>query len=196
MSFYQFPNRMDVHGAGNESIFNYMPNRINRETGSLELNIPMANYAGPKTDVKRRWIDEKRYGTTKTDDSARLHDIQYNNLGILKAQNRINDQQLIKGIKNSDAQLLSAAKSNLLSIRPFNAAHAVATYTGIKSKNLLQDINIVPWSAFTTSNKNRPLLSETSPETVVQLPIGYMGTGAIKKPKKIDRLKKLRKHLK
>lgn len=182
-------------GDRNVSIFNYMPNRINQESGQLELQLPFGNYIGPLTDVRRRWLDEKRRGTTITDDAARIHDIQYSNLGTLKAQNRINQQQLEQGVRQSDKQLVSAAKRNLISLRPFNGFHAAAAYTGIKGKMMLQDINAMSKSAFTTSNQNRPFMNENRPEAIILPPAGYLGTGG-KKPKKHDRLKGLKKLLK
>jgi hypothetical protein len=40
-------SRLDEsYGCGSYSIKSWVPNRVNTETGKLELNLPLANYEG------------------------------------------------------------------------------------------------------------------------------------------------------
>lgn len=190
MSIYQSQKVLEMRGGA--TVFGWQHPRWNPDARMIEAHPLFSNYMGPFSDVKRRWVDEKLRGTNAVDEASRIHDINYSNLSVLKAQNRISQQQLERGIRNSDNKLTNVAKSKLLSVRPFEGASAAIAYAGIKAKLGLQDLNVLSKTAFVSAKSNRPYMSETKPETVNTIPADYLQGGAKKK----DRLAKLKKSLK
>ena len=187
MSIYQYK----LSGAG------YVPPGYNQQDQVYEKHVPFANYEGPGTWVANRWVKRGLRGTTATDEAARKHDIEYSNLGALKARNLITQQQLEKGIQISDARLLRTAKSNLLNINPLAAAHAQIAFAGIYAKKGLQNLNWLNKSAFTSVAPQTPYIEEDTPRFLSELPRDYLQGGKSKKRgKKYDRLAVLRSTLK
>jgi hypothetical protein len=167
----------------------YMLPGYNKNIRSFEMHLPLANYAGPNTDIQKRWIEKQLHGTTQVDEAARHHDIQYYNLGLLKAQHKITDAMLNRGIYNADNQL--ARRASLASKNPVNAFQSLAVKAAVRAKQGLQSVGIFSKDMFTrASNPNAKLMSEDEPKFVDELPSGG------RKKKKIDRLKRLRKALK
>lgn len=204
MSIYEFKHRAAFGGA-KPSIapqIGYVPPGYNPEINAYEKHVPGANYEGPGTWVANRWVKRGLRGTTATDEAARRHDIEYSNLGALKARNLITQQQLEKGIQNSDARLLRTAKSNLIGLNPLSAMHAQIAYAGIYAKKGLQNMNWISKSAFTQVSPKTPYIDEDKPSFTSELPRDYLQGGSKKrkkyvlKGKKYDRLKDLRKCLK
>jgi hypothetical protein len=155
-----------------------------------ELHIPLNSYAGPGTNVQKRWIQRRLHGTNPVDEQARHHDIQYSNLGALRSRGRITQAQLEKGVQNSDKQLLAVAKNNLYGINPLTTTTGQLVTAGILGKIGLQKLNILNKSAFiNTSNPNRPYMDENAPVAISDLPQNYLQGG---KQKKQDRLKRLK----
>lgn len=208
MSIYQFtlpklaargvysPSNINKGGAYAQAPYglsNYLPPGWNSESGTPEIHAPYASYEGPGTNIRMRWVNKRLHGTTATDEAARKHDIQYNNLGIQKARGKISQAQLEKGIQNSDNRLLKAANQNMISLNPLNAFHAQLANAGIRAKRGLQNWNLLSKTAFTGNLASKPLINEDIPQTLSDLPSDYLQGG---KKRKFDRLKKLRKALK
>jgi hypothetical protein len=105
----------------------------------LELHLPFANYAGPRTDIVRR-IREGVKPTTAVDAAAMKHDIQYHNIGVKLAKGQISRQQAVNQIKTSDNQLMKTALYNKLSLNPVNAMQSTAVLAGIGGKKILQGV--------------------------------------------------------
>lgn len=124
------------------SIRNYKLPRINPETNKYERHLPFANYIGPNTDIERR-LDESIYPTTKTDRQAMHHDVDYFNIrsGLRK---KIISKPLAAQLANqSDNRLISAARSNLRTLNPINATHAALTLSGMKTKQIAENIGAI-----------------------------------------------------
>ena len=178
----------------------WVPPRINRQTGQIEAHLPIANFTGPRTDIKRRWIDEKQTGTTQIDEGARHHDIQYYNTGLAKAKGIFNDNQMKKAIITSDNRLANVA-SNPAPLKIRDAVHPLTVANKllnmaqsqivkpiIKGKAVLTSHGIASPSLFTKVDnpEDKKFMSEDKPEFEDKLPEHYLGTG-----KKINRVAKL-----
>jgi len=126
---------------GGYSIRDYVPPRIN-QNGVLELHAPLANFEGPRTDIRRR-VREGVKPTTHTDAAARIHDIQYNNIGYKLGHGKMNRQQAYNAIKAADTKLLKSAAYNKLSINPVEHLHANAGIVGMIGKKALQSTGLM-----------------------------------------------------
>jgi hypothetical protein len=195
MSLEQYSHKLRLLRGGEDpySIKNWVPPGYNYEANTFEKHVPLNNYTGPGTWIQRRWAEKGQYGTNPVDNAARRHDVQYSNLGLLKARNRITQQELEKGIENADNRLLKVAGNNLYGVNPLTVASAAAAYSGIKLKRGLQDMSIIDKSAFTSTNANKKFIDEDIPRYLDDLPSDYLQGG---KKKKKDRLFRLRKALK
>lgn len=180
-------------GADEWSMRNYRLPGYNPVDRTWEKHLPFASYAGPGTDIQKRWLNKKLHGTTQVDEAARHHDIQYYNLGLLKAQQKITDGMLARGIYQSDNQLAKAAQAGLRSRNPINALQSAAVLTGIKAKQGLQSAGLMNRAAFTTVRVRETNPNNTNPNAQ---PIGEDEPQYESGGKKKDRLKRLRKALK
>lgn len=190
----------ELAGAGDPeaepySIRKYVPPRWNSQAGKLEMHLPLNNYAGPGTDVHRRWVQESMYGTNPVDNAARHHDIEYSNLGTMRARGLISQTQLEKGVANSDAGLLKVARNHWYGINPLTVASAHAVNAGITLKRGAQWSGLLNKAAFTTSDPKRALMDVDRPKDTPALPANYL-QGGRKPPKKVDRLERLKQLLK
>lgn len=122
------------------SILGWVPPRFNQK-GSLECHVPFANYEGPGTDVKRR-VSEGVRGTTRTDEAARTHDIDYYNIGVKLRNGEISKQQAEKLVRESDKKLVQGALKNKLSINPLENLHATLAATGIIAKMAGEELGV------------------------------------------------------
>ena len=122
---------------GTTNIENYVPPRINQETGKKENHIPLGNYAGPGTDIQRRLREGVR-ATTATDKAAQKHDIHFFNIRELLQDGDIDDKEAMKLVREADNVLIREAAKNI-SINPLNAAHSAAVTVGIKLKRWAED---------------------------------------------------------
>jgi hypothetical protein len=217
MSIYQYRNfeqnpigfRTQIEARkGGLQFGTYKTPGYNPEAKTYEIHVPGANYEGPGSWISNRWVKLALPGTTRTDEAARKHDIQYSNLGALRIRDKISESQLVKGIQNSDKQLIKTARENLLSKNPMEAMHAAIASAGIYGKMKLQNMGLIDKAAFTKVDDTTPYIDENSPKFLADLPAGYLGTGHSGplcgaesrqtriKHKKVDRLWKLRKQLK
>ena len=186
--------KMQGQGGGADSwaLKNYLPPGYNSVDKTFEKHLPLGSYTGPGTNIQKRWLQKGLHGTTYIDEGARHHDIQYYNLGLLKAQKKITDQMLNKGIWNADNQLVK--KASIFSRNPINAMQSALVIPAVRGKQGLQSMGVFNKAAFTkASNPNAKPISEDEPKYVDELPLGYMQGG---KPPKRDRLRRLRKALK
>ena len=126
---------------GGYSIRDYVPPRIN-QNGVLEMHAPLANFEGPRTDIRRR-VREGVKPTTHTDAAARIHDIQYNNIGYKLGHGKMNRQQAYNAIKAADTKLLKSAAFNKLSINPVEHLHANLGIAGMIGKKALQSTGLM-----------------------------------------------------
>lgn len=168
---------------GGYSVFNWKPPTKDPETGTWEKHLPLANYEGPGTRVRWR-IGNKIPPTTNTDAGAMRHDIDYANIGTRLKRGQINRQQAVQQIRQSDARLIKTGLRNLASFNPVEKMHAAAAASGIIGKQALQTTGLMDELKF------------IDPEKAGDDEIQIVGQGKIKKkkkPKKIDRLKDLRK---
>jgi len=179
----------------------WVPPRINRQTGQIELHLVGSNFTGPRTDIKRRWIDEKQTGTTQVDEGARHHDIQYYNTGLAKAKGKINDNQMKKAIITSDNRLANIASNPTpLKIRDaihpltvanklLNMAQSQIVKPIIKGKAILTSHGIASPALFTKVDNpdDKKFMNEDKPEFEDNLPPNYLNSGG----KKINRVRRL-----
>jgi len=180
-------------GADSWSMRNYLLPGYNSTNHTYEKHLPLCSYAGPGTDIGKRWIQKNLHGTTQVDEAARHHDIAYYNLGLLKAQGKITDAMLNKGIWNADNRLVKHA--NIVSKNPVNAFQSLAVKAAVRAKQGLQSVGVFSKDLFTkASDPSAKPMSEDEPKFVDELPADYMQGG--RKKKKKDRLKRLRKALK
>jgi len=180
-------------GADSWSMRNYVLPGYNSSNRTFEKHLPFASYAGPGTDINKRWIQKGLHGTTQVDEAARHHDIAYYNLGLRKAQGKITDAMLNKGIWNADNRLVKHA--NVVSKNPVNAFQSLAVKAAVRAKQGLQSVGVFSKDLFTkASDPSAKPMSEDEPKFVDDLPADYMQGG--RKKKKKDRLKRLRRALK
>ena len=118
---------------GGYSVRDWVPPRAG------ELHLPLGNYIGPGTDIRRR-IREGVKPTTNTDAAARVHDIEYHNIGARLATGRISRAVAAKQVKASDNKLMKAALKSKLSLNPVENAHSTAAIAGILGKKGLQAV--------------------------------------------------------
>jgi hypothetical protein len=130
---------------GGYSVGDWVPPRVGPH--GLELHMPLANYEGPRTDVRRR-LREGVKPTTHTDAGARIHDIQYHNIGAKLAKGQITRAEAIKRVKQSDNRLLSAAFKSKLSLNPVEHAHSTAAIAGILGKKAAQSVGAMDELSF------------------------------------------------
>lgn len=149
-------------------------------THKLELHAPLANYEGPGTRLSWRLAQGIR-PTTNTDAAARIHDIEYSNIGTKYKKGLINQTQLKRMVRASDNKLIAAAKANSSSINPIERMHSKLASTGIGVKNIAEDLGLINEIKFIDPEH---AYDELIPE----------GSGKMKKKtkKKTDRVKKLR----
>jgi hypothetical protein len=171
---------------GGYSIFNWKPPTKDPETGKWEKHVPLANYEGPGTRVRWR-LANKIPPTTQTDAGAMRHDIDYANIGTKLKKGQITRQQAIQQVRQSDARLVKTGLRNLASPWPVEKIHAAAAASGIIGKQALQQAGLLDELKF------------IDPESAKEDEIEIVGQGKIRrkrKPKKVDRLKELRKRFK
>jgi hypothetical protein len=125
---------------GGYSIRDYVPPRIG--PFGRELHMPLGNYIGPRTDVKRR-INEGVKPTTHTDAGAKLHDIAYYNIRSQMNRGLINRKQAYDLVKKADTRLIKSALVNKISINPIENMHANGAIMGMAGKKLLQGTNLL-----------------------------------------------------
>ena len=113
----------------------------------LELHAPMANYEGPRTDIKRRLREGVR-PTTHTDAAAKQHDIAYYNINQQLRNGAITKSQAWNKVKAADNALMKSAMVNKISINPVEHAHSNLALAGIAGKRLGQAVGVVPELAF------------------------------------------------
>ena len=104
-----------------------------------ELHAPLANFEGPRTDIKRR-LKEGVKPTSHTDAASRQHDIAYYNTGVRLARGQINRAEAIKQVKQADNRLMKSALYSKLSLNPVENMHANLALAGIAGKKVLQGI--------------------------------------------------------
>jgi len=103
-------------------------------------------------------LKERVLPTTKTDRAAEKHDITYFNVrsGLREATLSIPDAK--KKIREADNRLISEAKHNLTNItNPANVAHAAGAISGMKAKELAEDVGIIDKLKFVGKGKKDPL---------------------------------------
>ena len=93
------------------------------------------NFCGPGTNLKKR-LPRGDVGINKLDEACKKHDIAYSKATSKKAVRKA-DKKLIKNIRK----------------RKSTAAKVVRA--AIKSKNVMEDIGLLPVSAFVDIKKNR-----------------------------------------
>lgn len=174
-------------GAGKEiggwSVKDYQPPRQG------ERHLPLANYAGPGTQIYRR-LGENVQPTTVSDAGARIHDSEYYSIGRQLALGRITKAQAEMLARKSDLKLIAATKK--APSGPVETPMALAVRTGIQAKNRLEDAGLMSRSKYITGSNP---VKATDPE----LPAPFNSTGG-KKPraprkKKVDLLKGLKKRI-
>ena len=136
---------------------NWVKPRINRESGAWEKHLPFGNYVGPGTDIMRR-IAEGVKPTTKTDRAAQRHDIDYYNIrsGLRKAV--ITPNQARSKVRQSDNLLMEEARRGITNItNPLNWSHSAATLSGIKSKTIGENLNVIDPLLFVGKGVKDPL---------------------------------------
>lgn len=168
---------------GGFTVFNYKLPTRNPETGVLEKHAPLANFLGPGTRVQWR-LKNNIQPTTKSDNAARTHDIEYANIGSRFKRKLINEQQAKQAIRNSDKKIVAACTRNLGSLNPVERMHATLGASGIVGKMAAENLGVMNEMKFIDPNN---ALDEDLPMPA--------GAGKKKKPKKpkVDRIKKLRK---
>jgi len=149
-------SRLDESYGCGYSITSWVPNRVNTETGKLELNAPLGNYIGPGTDVQKR-VAEHVEPTTETDFNAMTHDIEYNNIGSELATKKITKKQAIQKVKSSDNKLIKRALKNQITINPVEKAHSTLAVSGIVGKKVLQAVGVMDPLAFITVKEKKIL---------------------------------------
>ena len=170
---------------GGYSIWNWVPPTKDPETKVWEKHMPFASYEGPGTRI--RWRLAKGIPpTTNTDAAAQRHDIDYANIGTRLKRGQINRQQAIQQVRQSDARLVRTGLQNIKSSNPVEKMHAIAAASGIIGKQALQTTGLMDELKF------------VDPETAASDEIEIVGQGKIRrrKPKKIDRLKELKRRFK
>lgn len=122
---------------------NWVPPRINRESGKLEMHVPLGSYIGPGSDVVRR-LAENVKPTTRTDRAAQRHDIDYYNIRSGMRKSRISSQQAREKVRQADNLLMAESRRGITNIaNPLNMAHSAAALSGIKAKTIGEDINVI-----------------------------------------------------
>jgi len=141
---------------GGYSVRDYVPNRINEETGKLELQIPLANYVGPGTDVIRR-VKEGVKPTTNVDAAAKQHDLDYYNIRTGLRNMTLSLPAAKEKVRESDNRLINEAKRNLITTNPINLAHAAAASSGIGLKKIAENIGIMDKLHYVGKGSRDPL---------------------------------------
>ena len=127
---------------GGYSVRDWVPPRAG------ELHLPLGNYIGPGTDIR-----EGVKPTTNTDAAARVHDIEYHNIGARLATGRISRAVAAKQVKASDNKLMKAALKSKLSLNPVENAHSTAAIAGILGKKGLQAVGAMDQLKFVGNDK-------------------------------------------
>lgn len=130
---------------GGYSVRDYVPPR--KGPYGLEMHVPMANYEGPRTDIRRRLAERVR-PTTYTDAAAQRHDIAYYNTSQQIKRGALTKAQAYKNIKAADNALMKSALYNKLSLNPVEHLHANAALAGMAGKRALQSMGAMPELAF------------------------------------------------
>lgn len=135
--------------TGGFSIRDYVPPRSGPY--GRELHAPLANFEGPRTDIKRR-LKEGVKPTTHTDSASRLHDIAYFNIGQQLKKGTITKPIAYQKVRAADNALMKSAAYNKLSINPVEHLHSNAALAGMVGKRVLQDVGAMPELAFIGNN--------------------------------------------
>jgi hypothetical protein len=129
-----------------------------------EHHLPLANFAGPGTHIKKR-VKRGDLGTTKSDEIARIHDITYDRLVDEHKEGRLSDEEFIKLIREADnimiesLGLIEPKKTELLEI-----LHKHLAKKGIEAKRLLEDYGILSAERFAQPGKGKdPPEAEANP---------------------------------
>lgn len=164
---------------GGYSIRDYVPPR--KGPYGLELHAPLANFEGPRTDIVRR-LREGVKPTTHTDAASKKHDIAYYNISQQLKRGVINKMQAYQKIKQADNSLMKSALVNKISVNPVEHLHSNLALAGMAGKRALQSLDVMPELSFVGTE------GQAEPELT--------GTGKIKRKKKKDPVKGLRKRFK
>lgn len=167
-----------VKMTGGYSVRDWVPNRRNAQ-GQLELHVPFANWAGPRTHVERR-LREGVKPTTVTDAAAKIHDLDYLQIGNLLRRGAITRDEAIRRVRESDKKLIKA--SYAAPSGPIEQLHAKAARSGMIIKKAAEDLGVMNPTKFVTGGN-------------VDLPAQFQDKSKPRKPKKQDLLKGLKKRV-
>jgi hypothetical protein len=142
-----------------------------------ELHVPFANWEGPGTKVEKR-LARGDLGTTASDTAARQHDIDYMNIGKQIKSKKMTEDQARDAIRESDYKLLNAVEAGRKTDTSLlNKLHASAADTGIRIKNIAEDLHLLKPTKFINTKPDEETKEEIN-----------LGSG-----KKMDPAAKLRK---
>jgi Phospholipase A2-like domain len=113
-----------------------------------ELHILGANWEGPHTRVEER-LKRGDVGTTASDAAAKIHDLDYRDIGNKLRRGEISRDMANAEIRKSDNQLLERIKKGRKTDTSIlNKIHAAAGDTGIKVKKIAEDIGLMDRTKF------------------------------------------------
>lgn len=168
-----------VKMTGGYSIRDWVPNRRNAQ-GKLEAHLIFGNYIGPYTHVERR-IREGVKPTTVTDAAAKIHDLDYLQIGNLLRRGAITRDEAIRRIRESDKKLIKATYA--APSGPIEQLHAKAARSGMIAKRALEDLKLMNPTKFVSGGN-------------VDLPAQFQDKSKPRKPRKQDLLVGLKKRVK
>ena len=139
---------------------NWIPPRINRESGRLEMHVPLGNYIGPGSDVIRR-LAENVKPTTRADRAAQRHDIDYYNIRSGLRKTTLTHNQAREQVRQADNLLMKESRKGLTNItNPLNQMHSAAALSGIKAKTIGEDVGVVDPLLFVGKGKCKDPLAK------------------------------------
>lgn len=147
-------------GDDDISIKGYVPPRINTDPlnekkRSFEFHVPLGNFCGPGTDIRRR-LAEKVMPTSRVDRQCVSHDIDYWNARQMRREKKMTNGQLKKFVRDSDERLMAVAKYNIR--HPTNIVdkmHGNLTFKGIKAKTIGEDLGLISPMKFIGGSKKK-----------------------------------------
>lgn len=122
-----------------------------------EFHAPGANWLGPHTNVTKREL-RGDVGTTASDASAKIHDLDYKGIRLQLANHQITPAEANVRIRDSDHKLLDGVRAGRQTDTSLlNALHASVADTGIKVKMVAEDLGLLnPRKFLTGQGKKDP----------------------------------------
>lgn len=120
-----------------------------------EKSLLFNNWTGPGTHVKERLAKGDK-ATCATDYASRTHDISYLNIGEDLKNKKIDKKEAVRRVKDADEKMLKSVSIGKQTDKSLlNRISAPVAETGLKLKNIAEDIGLMDGLNFIGSGKEK-----------------------------------------